>query len=252
MSGDSTLLWLFDSHHMRRASVAAFLSGWTRTENVNVRQVSAVDQIAPSRAAQDHNPSDKQICLLVIGGASFADPYVTHRVPQLMRHLGDRPLVVMADNSAPHEVQRAIALGIRGMISTRLPADVALAALKFMIDGGSHFPHETGQVHHSAGLNGSDMAAEASAALPAAPYNSAETVDQHGTNVHPDLTPRQVDVLSSLRQGRSNKEIARVLNLSEATVKIHVRHIMRKFGAENRTQVALMASGNGAVPGSQQ
>ena len=50
------------------------------------------------------------------------------------------------------------------------------------------------------------------------------------------LTPRQHAVLSHLQEGKSNKVIAYELNMSESTVKVHVRNIMRKTGATNRTQ----------------
>jgi DNA-binding NarL/FixJ family response regulator len=55
-------------------------------------------------------------------------------------------------------------------------------------------------------------------------------------------------VLALLGRGESNKGIARRLNIREGTVKVHVRHIMRRMGAANRTQVAIVASkgdGNG-------
>jgi DNA-binding CsgD family transcriptional regulator len=54
------------------------------------------------------------------------------------------------------------------------------------------------------------------------------------------LTLRQLDVLALLRQGKSNKTIARDLGMREATVKVHVRQILRKLGASNRTQAALL------------
>ncbi len=56
------------------------------------------------------------------------------------------------------------------------------------------------------------------------------------------LTPRQRDVLVKLRQGKSNKEIARDLDLAEITVKLHVTAILRALGVENRTQAAIVAS----------
>jgi len=56
------------------------------------------------------------------------------------------------------------------------------------------------------------------------------------------LTPRQRDVLGMLRQGKSNKEIARDLNLAEITVKLHVTAILRSLGCENRTQAAILAA----------
>lgn len=56
------------------------------------------------------------------------------------------------------------------------------------------------------------------------------------------LTPRQRDVLAMLRQGKSNKEIARDLNLAEITVKLHVTAILRSLNCENRTQAAILAA----------
>jgi DNA-binding CsgD family transcriptional regulator len=53
------------------------------------------------------------------------------------------------------------------------------------------------------------------------------------------FTPRERDVIARLREGKSNKLIAGELGISEGTVKIFVRRIMKKLAAENRTQVAL-------------
>ncbi len=50
------------------------------------------------------------------------------------------------------------------------------------------------------------------------------------------LTPRQMTVLTLLQQGKANKIIAYELGMSESTVKVHIRNIMRKMGATNRTQ----------------
>ena len=50
------------------------------------------------------------------------------------------------------------------------------------------------------------------------------------------MTPRQTTVLSLLQQGKANKIIAYELGMSESTVKVHIRNIMRKMGATNRTQ----------------
>ena len=58
------------------------------------------------------------------------------------------------------------------------------------------------------------------------------------------LTERQKAVRERLEQGESNKSIARQLGIREGTVKVHVRQIMRKLGAANRTQVAI-ARANG-------
>ncbi len=49
------------------------------------------------------------------------------------------------------------------------------------------------------------------------------------------LTPREMDVLEQLIEGKSNKEIAAVLDLQVVTVKLHMKGILRKLGAANRT-----------------
>jgi DNA-binding NarL/FixJ family response regulator len=62
------------------------------------------------------------------------------------------------------------------------------------------------------------------------------------------LTQRQYDVLALLGQGKSNKDIADTLGISEGTVKVHVGAILKVLGANNRTQAALMAIDAGISP----
>jgi two-component system, NarL family, nitrate/nitrite response regulator NarL len=64
---------------------------------------------------------------------------------------------------------------------------------------------------------------------------------QLGTNGHTSLSPRERQILISLARGESNKGIARLYNLSEATVKVHLKAILRKTKTHNRTQAAIWA-----------
>jgi DNA-binding NarL/FixJ family response regulator len=64
------------------------------------------------------------------------------------------------------------------------------------------------------------------------------------------LTDRELEVLRHLAAGRSNREIAQAVFLSEGTVKNHVTSILAKLGARDRTQAALRASALGLLPGS--
>jgi two-component system nitrate/nitrite response regulator NarL len=61
------------------------------------------------------------------------------------------------------------------------------------------------------------------------------------TNGHPSLSPREHQILILLAKGESNKAIARLYNLSEATVKAHLKAILRKTKTHNRTQAAIWA-----------
>jgi two-component system, NarL family, response regulator LiaR len=62
------------------------------------------------------------------------------------------------------------------------------------------------------------------------------------------LTPRETDVLKGLAQGRSNREIARALSVSEETVKSHVSSVLGKLGLADRTQAAIFALQHHLVP----
>jgi DNA-binding NarL/FixJ family response regulator len=61
-----------------------------------------------------------------------------------------------------------------------------------------------------------------------------------------ELTRRQRDVLALISEGKSNKLIADALNMSESTVKAHVKQIIRRLNVANRTQAALLATRTGA------
>jgi two-component system nitrate/nitrite response regulator NarL len=68
-------------------------------------------------------------------------------------------------------------------------------------------------------------------------------MQQQVKNNFSELTPRQRDIFNLIAtRGIGNKQIARMLGISESTVKIHVSAIMRNFCVRNRTQLALMRS----------
>ena len=73
-------------------------------------------------------------------------------------------------------------------------------------------------------------------------------ISDHATRSHPvieKLTPRERQILSGIAQGHSNKFLARELNLSESTVKIHVQSILRKLRLTSRVQAAVYAVEHG-------
>jgi two-component system nitrate/nitrite response regulator NarL len=71
-------------------------------------------------------------------------------------------------------------------------------------------------------------------AAPAAPPAQSDLIDS--------LSPREREILAEITRGASNKEIARIFSIAEATVKIHVQHILRKLNLNSRVQAAVHAS----------
>lgn len=56
-----------------------------------------------------------------------------------------------------------------------------------------------------------------------------------------ELTPREMEILSHVAEGQSNKMIARALNITDGTVKLHVKAILRKLGVHSRVEAAVIA-----------
>ncbi|TNC95012.1 MAG: Response regulator containing a CheY-like receiver domain and an HTH DNA-binding domain [Stygiobacter sp.] len=126
-------------------------------------------------------------------------------------------LVVISASESPSDVRRALDAGAQGYIAKTSSSSSMLEAIRQVLSGDTYL---------------SPRLEVASANEDAAGRDQARNV----------LTPRQRDVLAMLRQGKSNKEIARDLNLAEITVKLHVTAILRALGVENRTQAAILAA----------
>lgn len=131
------------------------------------------------------------------------------------------PVVIMCDSEDVSTVRLAIGLGIRGYLSGNLPIADVIGAIRLVSAGGTYIP--------------------ASTLIPQLKGRSSrpEKLERDQAEL-PELSARELDVLALLGQGKQNKIIAFELGIALATVKVHVRHIMRKLSARNRTQVVLM------------
>jgi DNA-binding NarL/FixJ family response regulator len=160
--------------------------------------------------------SDLRLILYYSHQESSSQPAVLQRVHALRQAFPATPIVVLSDANVaaqPTSIRDAIRSGAQGFIptaNTAMPA--AIAAIRLVKDGGTIAPVE---------------------ALLA---NRTRRADPDADETSSTLTPRQMTVLSHLREGKANKIIAYELGMSESTVKVHVRNIMRRMGATNRTQ----------------
>ncbi len=126
------------------------------------------------------------------------------------------------------------AMGVVGIIQPSFTLAVAIAAIRLMLVGGSclppyPLPREDEPTALPPPTEPIELAPVASMSYPS---------DEHTDREH-GLTSREYDVLKCLREGRQNKIIAYELGISQSTVKVHLRNIMKKLRVSNRTQAAL-------------
>jgi DNA-binding NarL/FixJ family response regulator len=120
-------------------------------------------------------------------------------------------VVLFSGQARPEVVQEALRRGFRGYIPKSTPARALAEALRRVRAGEVWLP-------------------EGFAAASGRP------------SLLESLTPREMEVLQAIRAGAMNKEIAARMQISEVTVKMHVRSICTKLRARNRTQAAMIAS----------
>jgi len=212
-----------------------------------------------------------EMLIYIAGGACNADCDNLERIKALRALAPDVPLMILSDNERREEIISTLNVGAQGFLYVGANVELALRALSFVLNGGSNFPSAMWPKHTypaqrqpvidcipapSCVMNG-DNGAEKN--LEDAARNRSPTArqkasrgDTNGGNGaaknledaarNRTLTARQRAVLELLSRGNTNKIIARRLGMSEGTVKVHVRQIMRKFGVTNRTQVAVVCA----------
>lgn len=208
-----------DALELRRAGIASLVEAWASAIGYKTIAISPEDILSYSQSG-----IDIRFVILSIGGSSLHEGELQDCARKVHDLFAGVPCAIISDRKEAEEAVAAARLGEQAFLCTSMEPSVARQALTFILGGGTFFPRE--------------------ALLQSA--SPARVSPNHSTQPHESdsegLTKRQNDVLERLRLGRSNKHIARDLNMQESTVKVHVRQIMRKLGASNRTQAALFAS----------
>jgi DNA-binding NarL/FixJ family response regulator len=120
----------------------------------------------------------------------------------------------------------AICHGAKGYIPVTLGFDIAIEAVRFVLAGGTYVPIDYLLARTWAGDQPSEAVPGAGA-----------------------ITARELAVVRAIQGGKSNKVIAYELGISEGTVKVHIRRVMKKLNAKNRTDVAIkLQTTSGADP----
>jgi DNA-binding NarL/FixJ family response regulator len=148
----------------------------------------------------------------------------------LRRDHADIPVVILSGSMESDDVMRSIKGGAAGFIPKSSPAGVMLGAIRVVLAGGVYLPPE---ILLANGLLWRGLEA-------AGPVKPADRT--HIDAAELGLSDRQAQVLALLVRGRSNKEIARSLDLAEQTVKAHISSVLRLLNVDNRTHAAIVVA----------
>jgi DNA-binding NarL/FixJ family response regulator len=142
------------------------------------------------------------------------------------------PVVILSATEHPMHIRKCIDLGASAFVPKSAAEAVLIHAINTALAGGYYVPTSLISVVNAATFNNdSDL-----------PPISIETITS-------TLTERQVQILTMVAQGKTNKQIARECGVTDNTVKVHVSAILRSLGLSNRTQAGLLGQKLGLMSG---
>ena len=242
---------LVDALELRRMQTSVWLSDWVDENNLNLISMT------PSKANEILDVSDDfKLVIFSVGGLSLGTSEFMRPMRILHALCPGTPFVILSDLEEIEEMSTAIEKGAIGYLPSTLDPKLALRALTFILNGGSYFPPsalknlyeqdspttgsektiQTLSSHEDHRLSVMTQDVKRDGEVDELDHDKQGKVEEAASC---DLTHRQNEVLYCLREGQPNKVIAHKLGMSEATVKVHVRDLMRKLGVQNRTQAAL-------------
>lgn len=192
-----------DDHDLLRDTLVLFL------ESQGIEAQSVKDLPSALERVRSHGPFDLVLLDFGMPGMNGLDG--------MKRAIAEKGAtrVALMSGIAPRDVaEQALSLGAAGFLPKTLPAKSLANAVRFMAMGEQYAPIDF---------------------MTSAPDETAQNA------LAEKLSKRELQVLHGLCEGKSNKEIARDLELMEPTVKLHVKTLYRKIGAANRTQAAILA-----------
>ncbi|MBL6608140.1 MAG: response regulator transcription factor [Rhodobacteraceae bacterium] len=197
-----------DDHDLLRETLSMFLAS---EGSIDTALASTLD------AALDFIHSEEKFDLIML---DYNMPGMAglNGLKRAMEASDGSPVALMSGIASRSVAEEALAFGAAGFVPKTLAAKTLVNAVRFMAMGEKYAPID---------------------------FMTADDPTVAPNPLAQKLSRRELQVLEGLSKGKSNKEIARDLDLQEPTIKLHVKTLYRKIGAANRTQAALIAKEEG-------
>ncbi len=154
---------------------------------------------------------------------------VVEDLRQLREDLPETPVVVLTDERDPRTLAGCLNAGAAAYLLKDISLEALIHSLKLAMLGQKVMP--------------TDLAAALINGAAGVQSVNGKSIESYG------LSDRELEILRCLVNGDANKVIANRLNITEATVKVHMKSLLRKIKAGNRTQAAIWALNHGLAPG---
>lgn len=191
-----------DDHDLVRDTLSAFMEN---EPDIQVTAVADLDEACET--------ARKTLFDLILLDYSMPGMNGLEGLTKAMEAGDGRPVAIMSGIAPKAIAQDALEAGAIGFLPKTMGAKSLINAVRFMAAGETFVPVK---------------------------FMTAEEAEPENP-IAKGLSQRELEVLSGLCQGLSNKEIARELDLQEVTIKLHVKTTCRKLNAKNRTQAAMIA-----------
>lgn len=222
-------LVLIDPHALTRISISHLLTELA-SRNRRSDDFLILSYSDPDEFVADYQKQPRKVGLIIfnIGMASVNEDAVYNGILQLKREIADVPLALLSDRVELADVLHAVQIGICGYISPSIDPAELIQSLRLVMAGGMFIPES--------------IMLEITENVEAIIKQKRLKNTIFDPKILRLFTPRQIEVFQLLQQGKSNKIIAHELGMQESTVKVHVREIMTKLKATNRTHAVFLAS----------
>jgi len=141
------------------------------------------------------------------------------------------PLAIFTGSMEESDIGSAVDFGVSAYLPKTMAARTLVSAMRLTMNGERYIPVNLYEMVYRRRAEPAQSQAQAQESEPAAGPSG--------------LTARQYSVLREVVAGRSNKEIARALDIQEITVKVHLQGVFKRLNVKNRTQAAIYATEHG-------